>query len=139
LFVGALLIFWVVLAWPAQRLGGDAALEYCTVAGLLCLIPGAATLMLVGWGERQQPGLLGMLMLLGSGIRMFAVLGAGLLICKVGLPGRESVDPAGFWVWVLVFYLFSLAVEAGLVVAARQSSNPAEEIRAELSDGSGPV
>jgi hypothetical protein len=48
----------------------------------------------------------------GTGMRMGVVLGAGLLLYSfVPLFAQQA-----FWVWLLVFYLLTLAVEMVLVV-----------------------
>ena len=124
-FVGASLAFWAVLAYPARRLGGDEALAYTAIAALLCLVPAALTLLLAQQANGQAPGNALLMLLGGTGIRMAVVLGAGIAICLLGLPGLGEVNVVAFWVWVLVFYLFSLAFEVTLVVTGRTTAREA--------------
>ena len=49
------LAFWLVVAYPAKWLWGDSAVVFSAVAGLLCLVPAAATLV---WSLRVLPGAL---------------------------------------------------------------------------------
>ena len=113
-FLGASLAFWVLVAVPARHLWGDTALAYSAVALGLCLVPAAVTLAwagraLHGSAEQQLRLVLG-----GTGLRMFAVLTAGLVLyMRVEYFQKEH----GFWIWVLVFYLFTLAVEMTLILS----------------------
>jgi hypothetical protein len=53
----------------------------------------------------------------GTGVRMAFVLGTALLL-HFTVP---SFQKQGFWVWLLIFYLFTLALEMVLIV----KGNPA--------------
>ncbi len=123
IFLGVSLTFWVLVAVPARHLWGDTALTYSAVALGLCLVPTAATLAWAGralhGGAEQQL----LLVLGGTGLRMFAVLTAGLVLyMRVEYFQREH----GFWVWVLVFYLFTLALEMTLILAGRPAAGGRE-------------
>jgi hypothetical protein len=48
----------------------------------------------------------------GTGLRLFFVLGAGLVLTGA-VPYFQLQS---FWVWVLVFYLFTLALEMLLAI-----------------------
>jgi hypothetical protein len=113
------LAFWVLVAVPARHLWGDTTLAYSAVALGLCLVPTAVTL---AWASRalQGPAEQQLLLVLGgTGIRMFAVLTAGLVLyMRVDYFQKEH----GFWIWVLVFYLFTLAVEMTLILSGRPGS-----------------
>ena len=115
-FLGTSLAFWVLVAVPARHLWGDTALTYSAVALGLCLVPAAVTL---AWASRALQGPADQQLLLvlgGTGIRMFAVLTAALVLyMRVDYFQKEH----GFWVWVLVFYLFTLAVEMVLILSGR--------------------
>jgi hypothetical protein len=121
LLIAGSFVWWLVLAYPANRLGGSEALIYTVVACLLCLAPTAGTLLLAEWAEQRAPGNWMLMLLAGSGIRMAVVIGAGLVICLAGLPGLAAVNVVAFWIWVLVFYLFSLALEIVLVLSGRKA------------------
>jgi hypothetical protein len=119
LFIGASLAFWVLVAVPARRLWGDIALTYSAVALGLCLVPAAATLAWAGWALHRSAEQQLLVVLGGTGLRMFTVLTAALVLyTRVEYFQREH----GFWVWVLVFYLFTLALEMGLVLAGRSAA-----------------
>jgi len=113
-FLAMSLAFWVLVAVPARHLWGDTALTYSAAALGLCLVPAAVTL---AWAGRALHGPADQQLLLvlgGTGIRMFAVLAAGLVLyTRVEYFQKEH----GFWVWVLVFYLFTLALEMTLIVS----------------------
>jgi hypothetical protein len=111
------LAFWVLAGVPARHLGGgDAALVYSGTALLLCLVPAAATLV---WAGKALQGTVDqqlVLVLGGTGIRMFAVLGAAWLLYE-WVPYYRA--HAGFWVWILVCYLFTLTLDVALMLSVR--------------------
>lgn len=104
---------WALSAYPAQRFGGDAALLYSAVAAALCLVPAAGTLAWSEWVSRRSAEEQFLTILGGTGLRMTVVLGVGLaLYSLVPLFGRSS-----FWLWLLLFYLFTLFLEIVLLTA----------------------
>lgn len=108
----ASLALWAVLAYPARLLWGSVAVYYSAAALALCLPPAAVTL---AWGRRalRQSAERQLLMVVGgTGLRMAGVLGAGLALALLVPYFRQP----GFWVAVLVFYLFTLAVEMMLLL-----------------------
>ncbi len=111
------LAFWVLAALPARHLGGgDAALTYSGTALLLCMIPAALTLV---WADKALQGTVDqqlVLILGGTGMRMFVVLGAAWLLYEWVPHYREH---PGFWIWILVCYLFTLALDLALMLAGR--------------------
>src|SRR5262249_26061920 len=80
---------------------------------LVCLVPALLTLGWVTWAARRSPEqqLLGVLG--GTGVRLFFVAGAGLALYNLVDYFRES---PGFLTWVLVWYLFTLALEVGVLL-----------------------
>lgn len=107
------LALWALVAYPAQRFGGEVGLLYSAVALALCLVPAAATLAWYGWASKQSADQQLLMVLVGTGVRMTVVLGSALaLYSLVPLFGRPS-----FWFWVLVFYLFTLGLDTALLVA----------------------
>src|SRR5262245_29372009 len=108
-----MLALWAVAAYPAYRFGGPTMFHY-SLAGLgLTLAPAMAAAAWREWAfgrspEQQLLGVLG-----GAGLRMAVALGAGLGL-YLGVPYFQG---AGFWVWLLVFYLATLALEVVLVVS----------------------
>jgi hypothetical protein len=117
LLVGGSLAFWVLAGLPARHLGGgDTALAYAGTAVLLCLLPAVATLLWARWAFRQDAQQQITMMLGGTGLRMFAVLLAGFALYNY-VPYYQR--QGGFWVWLLVSYLFVLALEMTLLLAGR--------------------
>jgi hypothetical protein len=106
---------WLLLSYPAYRLGGESALLHSSVAVGLCLLPTALTLAWASWAFRQAPEQQMVMLLGGTGVRMAVVLGVGLILYS-GVPAFQQ---NGFLVWLLVFYLFTLALEMVLLVAGR--------------------
>jgi hypothetical protein len=117
--VGGSLLFWLLVAIPARYLGGgDAAVVYSLSAVAICLIPTVGTLY---WGTRTVDGPAEQQLALvmgGTGVRMFFVLLAGLALYKL-VPYYEAHE--GFWIWLLVFYLFTLGLEMFLLLYGRSA------------------
>jgi hypothetical protein len=122
--IGLSLFVWVVAAYPAYRLGGETALIYSAVAFGICLVPAVATFLLarLSFGGSREERL--MLPMLGTGLRMFVVLGVVLVLHLE----TEYFRPTSFAIWVLGFYLFTLALEVVLLVqeqaAMDKAANP---------------
>lgn len=118
LMIGTLAV-WAVIAYPARRFGGEQALLDTLTAMLLCLAPASLTLAWADRALRGKPEEQLLFMLGGTGIRMIFVLGAGLLL-------YYSVEPfqhPGFWLWVLLFYLMTLAGELVLMLSGRAAGS----------------
>jgi hypothetical protein len=111
LFVGTL-TFWAIVAYPAYRLASIKGLLNSAVAATLCFLPAAMTLIWSQWTLTEKPERGPTSMLAASGIRMGIVLGSGLLLVLLNPDFKE----ASFWLSVLVFYLFTLALEMLLLV-----------------------
>jgi hypothetical protein len=114
--VGGSAAFWLLVGLPARHLGGgDAAVVYLGTALLLCLVPGVVTLV---WGERalrQSADKQLILILGGTGVRMgFVLLTGWMLFLWVPYYQRQS-----FLMWLLVGYLFTLALDLTLLLAGR--------------------
>jgi hypothetical protein len=126
--VGGSLLFWLLIAIPARHVsaetlkpgyGGDPAFFYSLTAVIICLLPTAITLY---WGMRTLNGLPEQQLTLvmgGTGIRMFFVLLVGLAFYKL-IPYYEAYE--GFWIWLLIFYLFTLALEMVLLLAGQKTN-----------------
>lgn len=135
LLLAGTLAFWLAASFPAYRLGGEIGLATATLAALLCLLPTAATLFFAGGGKEQPPSRQMLVLLGGTGLRMGMVLAIGLLLTPLypafviaglrGLPGRSGWLPpeeptiTAWWTWILAFYLVTLALEVGVLAAAR--------------------
>src|SRR5262249_60056255 len=114
-------LFWCLAAVPARHWLGDSAAVFSGIALLLCLVPTGVTLLWAGWSLRRSPEHQLLMVLGGTGVRMFFVLAAGLVL-YFQVPYFQAQS---FWIWVLVAYLFTLALEVSLVLSGR--SNPAGE------------
>lgn len=128
LLAAGTVLFWVIVAYPANRIGGQEDLLQSTVAMLVCLVPAAATLIIVRRSMSKLPEQQLLAMFGGMGVRMGFVLGIGYLLYS-SVPVLADV---GFWIWLVVFYVATLALEIGLVVTARP-------IREAQSAGSSPL
>ncbi len=115
--VGGCGAFWLLVGLPARQLGGgDAALVFIGTALLLCLVPAIVTLL---WGERafrQSPDKQLILVLGGTGVRMAFVLLAGWALFQ-WVPYYQG--QAGFLIWLVVCYLFTLALDMTLLLVGR--------------------
>jgi hypothetical protein len=120
--IGGSLAFWLLLAVPAQAVWGDPVLAYSLTALALCLVPAALTLI---WAERafSQPADNQLTMVLGgTGVRLFAVIGGAFALVQMVPYFREPHTP-GFWTWLMAFYLFTLILETTLSIAGRPADD----------------
>jgi hypothetical protein len=118
LFAGTF-AFWLATALPARILWGDTAVVYSTVAGLLCFLPMAATFI---WSERALHGTMEAQLaavLGGTGLRMVFVAGAGIALYLLFPYFREQ----SFMFWVIAYYLVTLTLEMGLLLARRSATD----------------
>ncbi|HEV3257562.1 MAG TPA: hypothetical protein VG013_11820 [Gemmataceae bacterium] len=117
---GASSAFWLLVALPARHLGGgDAAAVYSGTALLLCLLPAVVTLVWAGWALEKAPEQQLALVLGGTGLRLFVVLAAAWVLVQSVPYYREH---GGFWNWLVVCYLFTLAMEMTLLLAGRPAA-----------------
>jgi hypothetical protein len=115
ILVACTFLLWAAAAYPAWLLGGEQTLVYSAVAVALCLTPTALTLLWAEWSSLQSPEQQLTMVLGGTGVRMGFVLGVGLLL-YTQLPYFQQQS---FWLCLLIFYLFTLALEMVLVVRSR--------------------
>jgi hypothetical protein len=116
LFLAGTLAFWGLAAGLVCLLIQDPVptLSYSAAAAGLCLLPSTLTLVwaLAGGGRTAEERRL--VVLGGTGLRLFFVLGAALALRSL-VPFFQGPS---YWVWLLVFYLFTLALEMVLVIRA---------------------
>ncbi|HAB12448.1 MAG TPA: hypothetical protein DCE47_12245 [Planctomycetaceae bacterium] len=110
---------WLVLALPAQWVGGTAGLEGLTWAVGLCLVPGLVVLsvavLLPNLTTTPQA------ILLSTTLRMLMVLSGALLIREV----RPELGFREFFAWLIVSYLTALAMESYFLVSQQHAAaNP---------------
>jgi hypothetical protein len=98
-------------------------LLFSATAGLLCLVPTAATILWCDWAFKGAPEQQVLAVMGGIGLRMVFVIGVGMVLFHA-VPAFQY---GRFWIWVIVFYLFTLTVEMSLLLtrhtAADRSQN----------------
>jgi hypothetical protein len=110
------LVFWLLLALPARALGvGDGVVLGTLALALLCLVPAVLTLILADRIAASAPEQRLLITLGSTGFRMFVVLGVAWALHR-NVPFFEELP--GYWMWLVVFYLFTLALEIVLLLAA---------------------
>ena len=109
------MLLWAVVTYPAGQFWGSEVLVQSGAAMLLCLVPAVLSLALSQHALRQSPEWQLLAFLGGTGLRMVVVLGVGFLLFHV-VPALRG---DGFWVWLIVFYLATLAGELWLLVAGK--------------------
>jgi hypothetical protein len=102
---------WLLLVWPAYKIGGEAGVEGLSYAAALCLIPGwiafalqSQLALLTKGSAKMQPVFA---MLAATGLRLIFVLGGVLVLRDL----RPSLGFSQFMVWVVVFYFATLFYE----------------------------
>jgi hypothetical protein len=130
-FLAVALAFWLVAAGLAYLKWDELEVGYCSVAATLCLLPSLGTLVWSEWGQRQSPEQQLTAALGGTGVRMFFVLGTGLLLTNTLAYFAERQQ--NFWLWLLLFYLVDLALEMIFLAAGARYSASRNERGA--SDG----
>lgn len=102
---------WLASAWPARLLAGQDGLVGLSVAAVLCFVPGLIVFALASHVEPGTPKAATMI-LVGSGLRMAAVL-AGVLVFRKLWPQFGFRE---FLLWILIFYLGTLLLETSLLL-----------------------
>lgn len=102
---------WVVAAIPATLWFDPHSAGVAGAAMLLCLLPGAATFYWAQAAGRRTPEMLMIVVLGGAMVRMLVALGGGMAL-YLSLPSYFTI---ALWVWLGVFYSFTLAVEIAML------------------------
>lgn len=102
------IVLWGLLVSPAWLLAGVDGLVGLTISALLCVVPGC---VVVVWKVFLSPTQ-NVLFLVSTGLR-FGLIFASALLAKAVRPGFGIRE---FYVWLIVFYLYALAVETWLVL-----------------------
>jgi hypothetical protein len=119
-------LLWLVAVYPAIRLWGNDMLPLSAIAMSLCLTPTLLTLLWGVWAQEQTPEQQLLMILGGTGVRLFIVLGVGLGL-SLGVPYFQEANLYPFWTWVLVFYLFTLFLEVLILVLGRSAKQTTAE------------
>jgi hypothetical protein len=120
LLIAGTLAVWAAAAYPARLLWGESAVLLSATAGLLCLVPTAATLV---WSQRafhKAPQWQLVAVLGGTCVRMLFVVGAGLALFML-VPEFQYQR---FWVWLVAFYLVTLTLEVVLITRGVAAGQP---------------
>jgi hypothetical protein len=104
--------FWLAAAGGAFLLKRPEWVEPSIPAAALCLFPEALTLRWATRAAGGSPDSQLVAFLGGMLVRMALVLAGGLALYFLA----PACHRPAFWVWVAVFYLFTLALETFLVV-----------------------
>jgi hypothetical protein len=134
LLVGGTFVAWALVAYPARVWWGESALLFSGTAALLCLLPSAVTLAWAHASFKGQPHQQVAAVLGGAGLRMLFVVVGGLVLYH-SIPEFFYVR---FWIWVIAFYLLTLALEMFLLTR-RAGPKPAakdQSCHAGVLDGS---
>jgi hypothetical protein len=117
--VGGTALFGALVTYPARLLAERQQWErpeltvwWSAIAALLCLVPTALTLAWTRRAYAAQPEQQLLAVMGGTAVRMAFVIAAGLVLF-LGVPEFEYQR---FWVFVVVYYLFTLALEMVLIV-----------------------
>jgi hypothetical protein len=124
LLIGATVAFWLVLVYPAVGLWGESALSFSAVAGLICFFPAAVTMIwsekaLQGRPEHQLLAVMG-----GMGVRMAFVVSAGMALFLL----HPDFHYQRFLIWVVVFYLVTLALEITILLTRSMRATSSQKI-----------
>lgn len=103
-------VLWGLLAGPAYWLAGASGLEGLTYSALLCVVPGCLLFFAIPFFEFAQNKAYAFLV--GSGLRMFVVLVATLILHEI----RADLGLKEFLSWLVAFYVVTLLVETLLIV-----------------------
>ncbi len=97
-------LFWLVLALPAWLVGETTGLAGLSISAGLCLVPGCLAAAAKTWWGLSHVAFF----LVASGLRLFLAAG-GALVAKTARP---ELGLREFFVWLILFYLFVVAVES---------------------------
>ena len=109
-------VLWLVLAVPAYWLAGSLGLEGLSYSALMCWLPGCLLFFAIPFFEFAKNK--AYVFLVGSGLRMFVVLVATLVLQEF----RADLGLKEFLSWLVAFYSVTLLVETLLIVKSPEAS-----------------
>ncbi len=113
--VGGTVAFWALVTYPARLLWPrEPIFQWSLAAALICLVPTAVTLAWTRWAYAGKPEQQLLAVLGGTAVRMVFVVAAGMVL----FYSAEAFEHQRFWIFVVVYYLFTLALEMVLIVRA---------------------
>jgi hypothetical protein len=116
-------LFWIAVSLPARLWGGDSALLFTCTAALLCLVPALISMAWAQWAFKAEPEKQILAVFGGMSIRFVFVIGIGMVL----FHNVEEFHLQRFWIWVIVFYLFVLALEVILLTRQTKAERSAKE------------
>jgi len=119
LFVSVALAVGLALILCSRQVWGDTSAVYCTAALAICLLPALLTLTWSLWARGGPPEQQLVAVLGGTGLRLVVVSVLSLMLYQRVDYFRQQ---AGFMEWVLVSYLFTLALEIAFLLAGRSAA-----------------
>ncbi|GIW83064.1 MAG: hypothetical protein KatS3mg105_4871 [Gemmatales bacterium] len=124
--IGGTVLFWLVSVGVAGWWVAHPAILFSGVALALSLFPALASLVWSMLATRQSAEQQLLSMVGGMLLRMALALGIGSLLYF----RTKLFHHSAFWVWVLLFYLFTLTLETILVVSLREhlAANEADKL-----------
>ncbi len=108
---------WGVCFWPARALRSDGVL-WMSIAAICCLIPGWIVVFLSGLAIFSNELAV---MLVQTMVRLMSVSVVAIVVKKT----RPELGFAGFFGWLVGFYLLALVVEVWLMFRYRSSGQSA--------------
>jgi len=113
-------VLWLLLALPASYLTeSDAPVWHSGAAALLCTVPMALAFVGTTRLARRDPRTAAVVALGASGLRMFVVLSGGLVLGLLVPFYRNQA----FWLWLVVFYFTTLALDVALLLRLRPTDS----------------
>jgi hypothetical protein len=120
--------FWAIVTYPVRLLAehrnwehADLTIIWSTTAALLCLLPTALTLLWTYRAQKGQPVQQLMAMMGGTGLRLLFVVVGGLILF---LNVEKQYGFQRFWLFLIGYYLFTLALEMVLIVRGTAAEQP---------------
>jgi hypothetical protein len=111
--VGGTVAFWALLTYPALLLWPEEpTFAWSTTAVIICLVPTTLTLLWTRWAYKGRPEEQLLAVMGGTAARMIFVVAVGLTL----FLNVEAFQYQRFWILVIVYYLFTLALEMVIIV-----------------------
>jgi hypothetical protein len=110
------LLFWIAASGAGALVKGSEVLLPSVPALLLCLVPAALTLWWATLAARASIEAKMLAFVGGTALRMAVAVGGALVLYFLVPFCHQPV----FWLWVILFYLFTLGLETALVLRLPQ-------------------
>ncbi|HKI31292.1 MAG TPA: hypothetical protein VKA46_05460 [Gemmataceae bacterium] len=125
--------FWGLVTFPARLLWPEApTFDWSTAAAGLCLVPTALTLVWTSRAYKGRPEQQLLAVMGGTAVRLVVVIAGGMIL----FLSVERFQKQRFWIFVIVYYLFTLALEMTLIVRGTAAGQVPAKNEAGLPDGS---